>query len=86
MDPTDRRPALAASAPDTPSLSGPGSGQPGDSSPFLAGYNLNDDGGLYVVFSPAFFRTGKDPEFATRVKDFVDLFWDVRSGKIKPTG
>ena len=51
---------------------------------FLAGYNVSDDGGLYVILSPAFFK-GKSTVFADRVKDFSQVLWDVRSGKITPT-
>ena len=51
---------------------------------FLAGYNVSDDGGAYVILAPAFFQ-GKSTVFAERVKDFSQVLWDVRSGKIKPS-
>ena len=51
---------------------------------FLAAYNLADNGSLYCIFSPGFFQ-GKDFTFSSRVKDWQQILWDVREGKIKPT-
>lgn len=88
-------PVVGAPSPTGPSSSGripgcePGEGgstPPGPSTEpqeeFLAGYNVSDEGGLYAIFTPAFFQ-GKSTLFADRAKGFLDVLWGVRSGKIK---